>query len=516
MGCEASTLAPAPPKDDVIESIEKHIRHDYTSAGSLASTRALARHFSIDTSRAKSNEPVVSLCAKKLGVEEYPEGRSDGRFCDIYWHNVVYSDMKNVVASSHSKVNKFPGMTELAKKIALTHSICSMQRIFPQEYAFYPKSWFLPAHFNEFQKYYHLEKERLRRMNKSPEMWFIVKPDEGMARFCTEKYSPPTPDNIDNLFAHLTNYSLNKSNHHYVHSSSLQEQARGSKRLLSTVFHQLAAKGLNTKKLWKEIKLIIVKTVLAMVPEMILHYEHHFHDSPAPQCFQIIGFDIMIKEDGMPILLEVNAAPSLTIDHTVTDDGQRVRSIVDEVIKVPLVRDTILLELGILDDQIETETMKCSLSTLIDPQKVEEKASEIIYGFTGSATNVINGLPFHAFLHFLFFVADLKFPSERTVLSKLQKLMAYCDMSLRHYGVRSARLRRTEIDGESSVQIYLLPNRMRRSKSGGSTKSNHSNSNSSGHFKVGPRIDRLNLDDNNNTNHNASASSFNLPRIHRK
>lgn len=39
----------------------------------------------------------------------------------------------------------------------------------------------------------------------------------------------------------------------------------------------------------------------------------------------------MIKEDGMPILLEVNAAPSLTIDHTVTDDGQRVRSIVDEV-----------------------------------------------------------------------------------------------------------------------------------------------------------------------------------------
>ena len=30
-----------------------------------------------------------------------------------------------------------------------------------------------------FQKYYHLEKEKLRRMNKSQEMWFIVKPDEG-------------------------------------------------------------------------------------------------------------------------------------------------------------------------------------------------------------------------------------------------------------------------------------------------------------------------------------------------
>ena len=123
---------------------------------------------------------------------------------------------------------------------------------------------------------------------------------EGMTRFCTEKYSKPTAANMDNLYAHLTNYSLNKGNETYVHSTSLQEQVRGerwiesvreefsgSKRLLSTVFHQLSAKGLKTKRLWHEIKLILVKTVLAMLPEIMLHYEHHFHDMSGPHCFQV-------------------------------------------------------------------------------------------------------------------------------------------------------------------------------------------------------------------------------------
>ncbi|EFO12341.1 hypothetical protein LOAG_16192, partial [Loa loa] len=53
----------------------------------------------------------------------------------------------------------------------------------------------------------------------------------------------------------------------------------------------------------------------------------------------IIGFDILIRKNLMPILLEVNSAPSLTIEHdicnTFDDDKEnmellRVRSIVDE------------------------------------------------------------------------------------------------------------------------------------------------------------------------------------------
>ncbi len=34
--------------------------------------------------------------------------------------------------------------------------------------------------------------------------------DEGLARFCTEKYETPKSDNLDNKFMHLTNYAINK------------------------------------------------------------------------------------------------------------------------------------------------------------------------------------------------------------------------------------------------------------------------------------------------------------------
>lgn len=51
----------------------------------------------------------------------------------------------------------------------------------------------------------------------------------GMARFCTERYAPPIRANFSNLYAHLTNYSLNKANNAYVHSQSLKDQLQGTR-----------------------------------------------------------------------------------------------------------------------------------------------------------------------------------------------------------------------------------------------------------------------------------------------
>ncbi len=39
--------------------------------------------------------------------------------------------------------------------------------------------------------------------------------EEGLVRFATEKYEPNF-DNAESLFAHLTNYSLNKYSENYV------------------------------------------------------------------------------------------------------------------------------------------------------------------------------------------------------------------------------------------------------------------------------------------------------------
>uniref|UniRef100_A0A183CYM6 Tubulin tyrosine ligase n=1 Tax=Gongylonema pulchrum TaxID=637853 RepID=A0A183CYM6_9BILA len=300
--------------------------------------RAVAQNYTIDTSRAKTNKQVVSLCAAKLGLQEYPDGRDDGCACDIYWHNVNYHDVNALIKSPRSKINKFPvteiissssGMSDLSKKISLTRAISSMRQLFPYEYQFYPSSWFIPAQFDAFVEHCNSSRHNA---------WYIVKPDdgaqgtgiylvqnpdqikepgarqliqeyisdpylmgdnlkfdfrvyaviksinplsiyaahEGMARFCTERYERPATSNFGNLYAHLTNYSLNKENDAYIHSSSLHDQ---------------------------------------------------------------------MKE---PVLLEVNSAPSLTIEHYLSsnppdEDAEnnellRVRSVVDEVSLFALVR----------------------------------------------------------------------------------------------------------------------------------------------------------------------------------
>jgi len=82
---------------------------------------------------------------------------------------------------------------------------------------------------------------------------------------------------------------------------------------------------------------------------------------------QILGFDILLKSDGMPMLLEVNASPSMRLDYEQTvspgvvetvkspvDEDQQqtaaspgvletVKSPVDEEIKKALVLDTLLV-----------------------------------------------------------------------------------------------------------------------------------------------------------------------------
>uniref|UniRef100_A0A1I7XVL2 Retrotransposon protein n=1 Tax=Heterorhabditis bacteriophora TaxID=37862 RepID=A0A1I7XVL2_HETBA len=141
---------------------------------------------------------------------------------------------------------------------------------------------------------------------------------------------------------------------------------------------------------------------------------------------------------------------------------------------------------------------KCNLSNIIQPQEVDGKMAEINYFFTGDMTTVVTGLPFHAFLKLLFYIAEKKFKTEDNLLSKMQRLLAFCDMSLRYYGVRSARLRRTEVDTnqeENPVEIYMLPNRMRGKRRSRSTEP----------AKVAIR--RSKADRNNNTD------TLSLPKI---
>ena len=66
---------------------------------------------------------------------------------------------------------------------------------------------------------------------------------EGLARLCTQKYTPPSKENLKSSYMHLTNYSLNKHNEEsFVRGEEEKDKdddSQRSKRKISTALRQL-------------------------------------------------------------------------------------------------------------------------------------------------------------------------------------------------------------------------------------------------------------------------------------
>jgi hypothetical protein len=119
--------------------------------------------------------------------------------------------------------------------------------------------------------------------------------DEGLVRFATVNYQMPNEDNLDQIFMHLTNYSLNKKNDSYKFVSDIPQSPssskqssdgesvrsqrspshneevpseQGSKRKLTKVLKYLKSKGHDITKLKSDIDDLVTKTIFALIPEM--------------------------------------------------------------------------------------------------------------------------------------------------------------------------------------------------------------------------------------------------------
>ncbi|XP_030635886.1 tubulin polyglutamylase TTLL11 [Chanos chanos] len=354
----------------------------------------------VDTSKAKTSLEALKLSIRQLKWKEVSVSRRSA--CDIYWHGVSFHDNENIISG---QVNKFPGMIEMLRKINLSRAVRTMQQLFPDDYNFYPRSWIMPEEYQLFSTQVRLMKE----LDPTLKPTFIVKPDsgsqgdgiylirepaelrvlsgcqlkqavvqeyiqkpllidklkfdirlyvlirslepleiyiakEGLSRFCTEPYQEPSQQNLSHVFMHLTNYSLNVQSGNFVHSDSF---STGSKRTFSSVLYRVASKGVDIKKVWSDIIALVIKTVIALVPELKVYYQADIPPGkPGPTCFQILGFDILLMKNLKPVLLEVNANPSMRIEHEQeVSPGvfQYVPSPVDEEVKVGVIRDTLRL-----------------------------------------------------------------------------------------------------------------------------------------------------------------------------
>ncbi|XP_005109018.2 tubulin polyglutamylase TTLL11 [Aplysia californica] len=350
----------------------------------------------IDTTHCDDNIDMLRIMMPYMRWKQI-HPRPPNQPCDIYWHYDTFFDQTGITSG---QVNRFPGSREICQKINLSRWMNLMQSLYPEEYNFMPKTYLLPEQMEEFTKEVNSTKGQAERPV------FIVKPsdghrgigvymmmdmdsftdeaddhyvaqeyatdiftmdglkfdlrihavirsisplefyicEEGQVRFATVPYTKPTADNLELGFMHLTNLMVNTKNENYVVSN---EDNKGSSRLVTSWLAQLRREGKDTEKLWNKIELLVTKTLLAMAPQMLVDYRQAIPDDESgPTCFQIVGFDILLRNDLEPLLLEVNHDPNLRIlDAVKTASGEMKKefSLKSFNIRRRLFRDTMLL-----------------------------------------------------------------------------------------------------------------------------------------------------------------------------
>ncbi|KAH0788548.1 Tubulin-tyrosine ligase family protein [Histomonas meleagridis] len=180
----------------------------------------------------------------------------------------------------------------------------------------------------------------------------------GLVRLATEKYEENVED-IDNVSAHLTNFSINRHNPLFKATDDLSEDGKGNKWTHNPFWPYLDEHGYDSNKVRSQIEDAIVTVLIASRETFMSQNNHRLS-------FEMFGFDVMLDSDGNPYVLEVNVTPALGTS-----------SKLDMYVKAPVVRD--LFNIGMIPKPSEAVPTVHDLITKFEPENAAEIA--VIYEY---------------------------------------------------------------------------------------------------------------------------------------
>ncbi|XP_044232316.1 probable tubulin polyglutamylase TTLL2 [Thunnus albacares] len=289
------------------------------------------------------------------GWEEYDEGQREEEDWNLYWRGSAFRNSEYYNLLPWQRLNHHPKTVGITRKDCLARNLRRMRATFGSAlYDFSPTAFILPNDFTRF-----LAEYNNLRLTGELSVYWICKPvdlsrgrgififenmkdlvydssvivqryisnpllisgykfdlriyvcvksfhpltvyihQEGLVRFSTEKYNLSS---LQNLYAHLTNTSINKFGPFY--KSEKERVGQGCKWTMSKFRHFLHSQGINELLLWQKINNIVTLTLLTIAPSV----------PSCPNCVELFGFDILIDVMFKPWLLEVNYSPALTLD----------------------------------------------------------------------------------------------------------------------------------------------------------------------------------------------------------
>ena len=325
--------------------------------------------------------------------------------CNLIWKLTNPNRMKSILRNIHNnqKYNHYISTFQLGRKDNLYKNFKYYKRLFPDLFNYVPATYILPNDAPEFDNEFRKNKKALwivkpvnlsrgrgihllrgeseykylyKRSTQisSPQYLiskYIDKPhllnnkkydlriyvlvasftplriylyNNGLVRFATEDYNKK---DLNNVFIHLTNYSINKKNLKYKSNNNLKEQQceifpreetegteaeagiegdtgmeegeeNGDENIPDDDsnkwsfieyrnYFKKIGKGHIMDLIWNQIEAIVIKTIISVSKE----YYKNIFPSKINNSFELYGFDVLIDKNFRAWLLEVNVNPSL-------------------------------------------------------------------------------------------------------------------------------------------------------------------------------------------------------------
>lgn len=95
-----------------------------------------------------ANQAIVKKAADALGLLEVGERSA----WNVLWTDAALTVQQCLAVERFQMVNFFPGIQEISRKDLLARNLGRMQKAFPDDYDFFPKTWWLPADFKVFNQ----------------------------------------------------------------------------------------------------------------------------------------------------------------------------------------------------------------------------------------------------------------------------------------------------------------------------------------------------------------------------
>jgi len=131
---------------------------------------------------------------------------------------------------------------------------------------------------------------------------------EGLIRRATYNFSLDK-DSIKNRYIHLTNIGVNKKNKDYIIPNKNNIESANLWNL-KTFSNYLKNKNIEYENIRNKIKDIIIKSIISVYQKLLLDISNHNLNDI--NFYDVLGYDILIKDNYDPILLEINTGPTKT------------------------------------------------------------------------------------------------------------------------------------------------------------------------------------------------------------